>query len=752
MCLRSSTGLLVAFVLWLLSPALHAEDTHKPLQPWTVTEKAFEQARYLELEGKHRVAARTVAGQCMGGVTPHAAYLGGVLFERAGRRTEARRCYARTANSDSPLRSRAAWRLFTLDPPRDGKAGPGARWLAKAASPGLAGRVALAQARQLMGSGRNRVAASVLTRALAAPLSKGERLELRFLLARCRLAYGDRARGVALLTRLAWEGHRPAEAILRTEDGAAALDLMDLRRRVRATPKDAAGHRPSGDPATWTADQRFWEGLALLRRRRNREPALEHLLAARDGSTGTLRVAATWHAARALEKLDRDLDAMDLMDELLAEGPLPFATEIRVRLGRLCLREELPFRARDYIEQALGEALPGEDLAEAAWTLARFHRAAGDPANALGLLRLIRRRSFLVERSPWQTWGPLALYWEARTLEELGQTARARGLYHLLWDAMPLNYYGVLARARLTEARVDTTPPGPARWTAPPLAVGELGPRDREVLALPLALWRLGRYDEAREETEALLRSGALSPALPALHTSLVLRGDRLARAASLRRRIGTLLPPPWRTGARLWLRSLPVGYLDRLAQVMTDDGGGMDPAVVAALINFESSWNPTSVSGADAHGLMQLRPYVARNVAERCMRRPWRRRDLRDPELNLRIGAQFLREVLHRHHGNWLTALAAFNAGTGTARSWLGRFSGLDADAWVEEITYPNTVGYVKRILGAAAGYRSLYWPALGRGAGGDIVAFRIPEGLNPFLDEAGGRCAPAAEDGGGR
>lgn len=750
MRLRLSIGLLAASMF--VAPSLRAGDD-APLQPWSVTDKAFEQARHLELEGKHRAAAQTIAGQCSTGVEPHAAYLGGVLFERAGRRTEARRCYTRAANSESPLGARAAWRLYTMDPPRDGKVGAGARWLPRATSPGLTGRVALAQAAQLMGSGRNRAAASVLTRALAAPLDPTERAEVRLTLARCHFAYGDRGRGLALLTRLAWDGHGPSMALLRAEDPPAALDLMDLRRRVRTTPRDAGARRPGGgDPSSWSADQRFWEGLALLRRRSGREAALGHLMAARDAGAGTLRVAATWHAARALEKLDRDLDAMDLMDELLEEGPPPFATEIRVRLGRLCLREELPFRARAYSEEALAEALPGEDLAEASWTLARFHRVAGDPASALGLLRLIRRRSFLVERSPWQTWGPLALYWEARTLEELGQGERARGLYRLLWSAAPLNYYGVLARARLAEAAVETAPPGPARWTAPPLEIGTIGPADREVLALPLALWRLGRYDEAREESEALLRSGALSPALPALHTSLELRGNRLSRAASLRRRIGTLLPAPWRSGARLWLSSLPVGYLERLAAVMADDGGGMDPALVAALINFESSWNPTSVSGADAHGLMQLRPYVARNVAERCMGRPWRRRDLRDPELNLRIGAQFLREVLHRHHGNWLIALAAFNAGTGTARSWLGRFAGLDADEWVEQITYPNTVGYVKRILGAAEGYRSLYWPALGTRDGAEAVAFRIPEGLNPFLDEAGGRCAAEAEDGGGR
>ena len=728
-----------------------AGDGGERLLPWSVTDRAFEQARYLELEGKARVAARTVAGNCMGIVAPHAAYLGGVLFEQAGRKDEARRCFTRVANTDHPLRSRAAWRLYQLDPPRDGKHGPSAAWLPRAASPGLAGRVALAQARQLMGTGRRRAAASVLTRALAQPLSATERMDTRRLLARCYLGYGDLDRGEALLVRLVWEGDQASEAVLRAQNPSLLDSTLDLRRMVRCSSREAASRRPPGDdPTSWSPEQHFWEGLTLLRNRRDREAALGHLLEARNRGTGALRLAATWHAARTLEKLDQDLEALDLLDELFQTRSLPFSTELGVRLGRLCLREELPFQARAYLEQTLAVALPGEDVAEAAWSLARFHRAAGDPASALGLLRLIRRRSFLVERSPWETWGPLAIYWEARTLQELGQGPRALSLYQVLWDAAPLNYYGVLARARLLEAGVETTPSGPARWNAPPLEIDLLRSSDREVLALPLALWRLGRYEEAREETAALLRSGVLSPALPSLHSSLVLRRGSLARAVSLRRRIGSLLPPPWRHGARLWLPSLPVEYLDLLGPVMEDDGGGMDPAVTAALIKFESSWVPSSVSGADAHGLMQLRPYVARQVAERCMARRWHRRDLRDPVLNLRIGAQFLREVLHRHHGNWLVALAAFNAGTGTARSWMARFAGLHADEWVEQITYPNTVGYVKRILGAAEGYRSLYWPALGRRDGSEGVAFGVPPPPNPFLDEAGGRCAAPPDHGG--
>ncbi|MBM4371729.1 MAG: hypothetical protein FJ098_08750, partial [Deltaproteobacteria bacterium] len=574
-------GLLMSLLAASLSAPPEEMGAPAPLLPWAVTDRAFEQARYLELEGKPRVAAATVAGTCDGAVSPEAAYLGGVLYEGAGETALALRCLRQVAAADHPLRPRAAWHLHVLETPAEGKTSPADPWLALASSPGLAGRVALARARSLEAAGSRRAAAALLTRALAGPLLPSEALETRLLLARCLTGHGERARGRELLARLAWEGSAEAAEALREEEPLAALDVQDHRRWVGLTPEEAAGRRAGGDPGGWTPEQRLREGVALLGSRERREDALAHLLSARDAAEGNLRIAATWHAAVALEKLDRDLEALALLEELRDLPGLPFATELRVRMGRLCLREALPDRGREVLEEALADASPGTDLSEAVWSLARYHRTAGEPRRCLDLLRLLRR-GFTIQRSPWETWGPLALYWEARTLDGLGRREAAIRLWELLWAAAPMNFYGVLSRARLEDASHAPAPPGPATWNAPPLEIGPLGSLDREVLALPLALWRLGRYGEAREETRALLASGRLTPALPALHASLQLRGDGLRSAASLRRSMGTLLPPPWRGGARLWIGSLPVRFLDLLAPVAAGDGGGMDPSIIA--------------------------------------------------------------------------------------------------------------------------------------------------------------------------
>ena len=62
------------------------------------------------------------------------------------------------------------------------------------------------------------------------------------------------------------------------------------------------------------------------------------------------------------------------------------------------------------------------------------------------------------------------------------------------------------------------------------------------------------------------------------------------------------------------------------------------------------------------------------------------------------------------KRFGDAAPALAAYNAGPSRAAKWLAERPGLDREEFIDDIPYPETQNYVKRILGTAEDYRRLY------------------------------------------
>jgi len=80
-----------------------------------------------------------------------------------------------------------------------------------------------------------------------------------------------------------------------------------------------------------------------------------------------------------------------------------------------------------------------------------------------------------------------------------------------------------------------------------------------------------------------------------------------------------------------------------------------VDPALVRAVVEAESSWNPSAVSRKGALGLMQLVPGTAQRFGVA---------DVFDPQENLEAGVKYLRTLLERYDGDLNRSLAAYNAG----------------------------------------------------------------------------------------
>lgn len=124
----------------------------------------------------------------------------------------------------------------------------------------------------------------------------------------------------------------------------------------------------------------------------------------------------------------------------------------------------------------------------------------------------------------------------------------------------------------------------------------------------------------------------------------------------------------------------------------------GIDPALLAAVIDTESKFDPQTRSRAGAVGLMQLLPSTAQGIADRTGGGGFTAADLTDPEINIRYGCWYLRHLRERYADERNPvdlALAAYNAGQANADRWVAA----GPRGGTVRIGFPETRAYIARI-----------------------------------------------------
>jgi soluble lytic murein transglycosylase len=148
----------------------------------------------------------------------------------------------------------------------------------------------------------------------------------------------------------------------------------------------------------------------------------------------------------------------------------------------------------------------------------------------------------------------------------------------------------------------------------------------------------------------------------------------------------------------RLYEQRFPLGMQSAVKREAA--GAGIDPAWAYAIIRAESAWMSDAHSHADAYGLMQLLPGVAKKLAK-AEKLPYERaRDLFDPALNVQLGTRFLGRMAAAYDGSPWLASAAYNAGQAPVGRWLEARGTLEPDFFIETIPYKETREYVARVL----------------------------------------------------
>jgi soluble lytic murein transglycosylase len=325
-----------------------------------------------------------------------------------------------------------------------------------------------------------------------------------------------------------------------------------------------------------------------------------------------------------------------------------------------------------------------------------------------------------------------ALFWVAKARQQRGDAAGARQALEQAESASPTDYYSERAsdlltdRAAFTRDRdinlvfnLDSDYSQAEAWVQSVFALPTaadlqqhyaLAQADPHLLR-GRTLWDLGLYDEAENEFDALWAAAAKDPA-ESLYISRYLvsigyysGGIQAARKvlddAGLND-LQTLSAPAYFNHVR---------FGPYFADLLVPQGvrNNLDPLLLFALVRQESLFGISAVSSAGAHGLMQLIPTTAEEVAGKLGLTGLATPDLYRPMINVQLGSKYLAMQRDAFSGDLFLALAAYNAGAGNVAVWQS-LAGGDDDLLLEVIRADETRNYVRRIYENYAIYRNLY------------------------------------------
>jgi len=237
------------------------------------------------------------------------------------------------------------------------------------------------------------------------------------------------------------------------------------------------------------------------------------------------------------------------------------------------------------------------------------------------------------------------------------------------------------------------------------------------------ALLGLDLYDQATDELHYAQRVWGDSPAIQAtLGWIFNQRGDLRPGINAMKRAYPQFLAAGGEKLPTEILKVLfPVSYWSQIRRYAAEHQ--LDPYVMAALIAQESNFVPDVRSPANAYGLMQLLPSTGRQYAKRLHLKRFSMSMLTTADTNLKMGTAYFADLV-KLLGATHYALASYNAGESRVAKWRAERPGVEREEFIDDIPFPETQNYVKRILGTAEDYRRLYSGESGRVVADEAVA----------------------------
>ena len=295
-----------------------------------------------------------------------------------------------------------------------------------------------------------------------------------------------------------------------------------------------------------------------------------------------------------------------------------------------------------------------------------------------------------LKKFPNSNSAPMVMYWLGKIAEKTNNYDEYTSYYKSVINKYPDSYYAYRAYLKLSHIQG-------------PLITGYINPKP---VAYPYKYTRsniivklvdLKDYDVVNELTDDdFVRSWVLYKKGDYSHSMLVAR-DAMEKIEQ----------KPDKFDLR-WRLIYPVIFYDDVLKYVKLTGN--NAPLILSLIREESYFDPLAQSSVGASGLMQIMPATASEINSKMGLGLNVSEALFNPYQNIELGNYYYLFLKRNLEGYDISSIAAYNGGIGSIQHWKTSLHYNDTDEFVEQIPYPETQNYVKKVFRTYWNYIRIY------------------------------------------